>query len=290
MSSDKPFSVRYGITPEKALQVDSLDQETRTRLYNAFYESYFENIHGETDSYGYFIENSNLFHTWKTLWKEYFKGDLGYFDPSLSSMKDVIKGNFLGKEWWKCPEVIEEFLKLCSNEAPYDKFEHECNRVLESEKAELRLIKKRFVKLTSDIEIKEVKDALSNPLNEVRAQLQLALDKFSDRNSPDYRNSIKESISAVETLCKKIVGNSDGTLGRALQMIIDKKIVEIHPDMIAGFKSLYDYTSDANGIRHGLFDGKISAGYEEAKYMLISCSAFVNYLTVKAQKANILLN
>lgn len=38
------------------------------------------------------------------------------------------------------------------------------------------------------------------------------------------------------------------------------------------------YTSDEGGIRHaeGLFESNVT--FEEAKYMLVSCCAFVNYL------------
>lgn len=42
--------------------------------------------------------------------------------------------------------------------------------------------------------------------------------------------------------------------------------------------SLYGYISDANGIRHAGNIGGPSSTFEEAKFMLVSCSAFVNYL------------
>ena len=40
---------------------------------------------------------------------------------------------------------------------------------------------------------------------------------------------------------------------------------------------MYGYTSDKSGIRHnsGLDE---NTTFEEAKYMLVSCSAFLNYL------------
>lgn len=44
--------------------------------------------------------------------------------------------------------------------------------------------------------------------------LQEALEKLSPSKS-DYRNSIKESISAVECLCREITGES--TLDKALK-------------------------------------------------------------------------
>ncbi len=43
------------------------------------------------------------------------------------------------------------------------------------------------------------------------------------------------------------------------------------------FNKLYGYTSDKSGIRHnGGVDENTT--FEEAQYMLVSCSAFLNYL------------
>lgn len=40
---------------------------------------------------------------------------------------------------------------------------------------------------------------------------------------------------------------------------------------------MYGYTSDTDGIRHD-FGNDSQVYFEEAKYMLVSCSAFMNYL------------
>ena len=50
---------------------------------------------------------------------------------------------------------------------------------------------------------------------------------------------------------------------------------------------IYGYTSDEDGIRHSMLElPKIN--FEDAKYMLVSCSAFINYLKSKASKAGII--
>ena len=111
-----------------------------------------------------------------------------------------------------------------------------------------------------------------------------ALDLLSNRKSPDYRNPIKESISAVEAICKIITGKQKATLGGALKEI--EKKIKLHPALKNAFNSLYGYTNDAEGIRHALLD-KSSLSFEDAKFMLVSCSAFTNYLISKASKAGI---
>lgn len=54
--------------------------------------------------------------------------------------------------------------------------------------------------------------------------------------------------------------------------------VEIHSGLKSAFNILYGYTSDANGIRHAGDIGGPASTFEEAKFMLVSCCAFVNYL------------
>lgn len=103
---------------------------------------------------------------------------------------------------------------------------------------------------------------------------------LSDRDNPDYENSIKESISAVEAICEIITDakGKETTLGAILKKL-DKNGIVIHKALLSAFSSLYGYTSDANGIRHaGDFDGP-TASFEEAKFMLVACCAFINYLT-----------
>jgi len=116
--------------------------------------------------------------------------------------------------------------------------------------------------------------------------LKRALDLFADRESPDYRNSIKESILAVEAICQLITDNPKATLGDALKEIAKKTKVDLHGALKDAFGSLYGYTSDAEGIRHALLD-EPNLCFEDAKFMLVSCSAFINYLIAKSSKAGI---
>ena len=77
---------------------------------------------------------------------------------------------------------------------------------------------------------------------------------------------------------------SQATLGNTLKKLKANGVV-IHSAMKAGFEKMYGYTSDTDGIRHGGIDFT-NAPAEDAKYMLISCSAFVNYLVEKFAKVN----
>ena len=44
------------------------------------------------------------------------------------------------------------------------------------------------------------------------------------------------------------------------------------------FHKLYNYSSDAKGIRHAGNLGGTDSTFAEARFMLVSCCAFINYL------------
>ena len=127
---------------------------------------------------------------------------------------------------------------------------------------------------------------MQTPLDAVNIHLATVLELLSDRKSPDYRNSIKESISAVETLCKLITGNASATLGNALDLIEREGKVKIHPALKQAFDKLYGYASSADGIRHGMLK-ESDLLFEDAKFFLVACSGFVNYLLAKSAKLGI---
>ena len=117
--------------------------------------------------------------------------------------------------------------------------------------------------------------------------MRTGLEFLSDKTEPDFRNSIKESISAVEAICKKIVNDQNTTLGIALKRIQKYGAIKMHEDMKEAFQKLYGYTNDSGGIRHSLVDDDRESDFDDAKMMLVSCSAFVNYLVSKSIKAGI---
>ena len=108
-----------------------------------------------------------------------------------------------------------------------------------------------------------------------------ALELYAQRPEGDYRNSIKESISAVEAFCREKTG--ENTLGKALNKL-EQNGLETPNVLKQAFEKLYAYTNQpVAGIRHALMDdsGAYTPKAEEALFMLVSCSAFINYLNAK---------
>ncbi len=112
--------------------------------------------------------------------------------------------------------------------------------------------------------------------------LRKAFRLLSDKNHPDYKNSIKESISAIETACKIITNKPNASLGAALNELKKNKGIYIHEGLINAFEKLYGYTCDSNGIRHALYNEDEKSTFDEAKFMLVACCTFFNYLKAKS--------
>jgi hypothetical protein len=144
-----------------------------------------------------------------------------------------------------------------------------------------RVVGTEVIEITSDAEIETINKAVEDSKDNVKEHLKKAIAHYAERPNPDVRNSIKESISAVETVCRELTGES--TLGTALKKL-ESKGVKVQNLLRTAFTQLYAYTNNPDtGIRHALMDdtGDYVPTAAEAYYMLVSCSAFINYLRMK---------
>jgi len=79
-------------------------------------------------------------------------------------------------------------------------------------------------------------------------------------------------------MARELTGNPKATLGDALSML--EKNNHLHPALKKGFSTIYGYTSDEGGIRHAMLD-EPTITVTDAKFFLVSCSTFINYLKAK---------
>jgi hypothetical protein len=274
------FSERIGKKPIKTtLQIESMDSDLRNGLWNAFQLYFLEKVRSD------FISLSNFNHFFMRLWHFFLKLPLDHLDDDFTTTYGRIRKWFFEWEWYEVYDFIE-FVYQTDSPADKEAYKNFCNGVLESELSGYRFIGEHIVPITDENELKEIEQSIEiskkTIFSGVNEHLNSALTKLSDRKNPDYRNSIKESISAVEAISKIISGKSRAELGEALNII--QASIDLHPALKKGFTSIYGYTSDEGGIRHAMLE-KASCDFEDAKYMLVSCSAFVNYLIMKATKA-----
>jgi hypothetical protein len=282
------FSQRKGLKPiRETFQQNSMDNDLRIGLWNASFEIYWESVIRDVAYQSHDSYQDNRFFL-RSLWSYFYKKPLDEMPTIGQKFMQHVRQDFFNSPWNEVYDLLEAFVICYDDDSVNSRFIDYCNLVLEKELSVYRFVGNQIVEITSESEIETIENALANSLGLVRLHLQQALEHFADRKSPDYRNSIKESISAVESICKQIANNPKATLGQALSEIERQQKIATHGSLIEGFKKLYSYTSDANGIRHALMD-EPNLGAEDAKFMLVSCSAFINYLIEKAQKAGIQL-
>ncbi len=288
------FSQRIGLEPAtRSFQTDSMDWQLRNSLWNCFEMAFGTEM---SRQWQYVTAESNAGlngEVLMALWVGFFKWPLSHLPQQASlAFEQVHRWYFTEKHatWNKVYEFIEFVANLRGKQAREltDIFVRMCNGMLEREFSGYRFVGTTLTPITNKAEIAAIEEAAAlddSPLAPVSTHIEAALKLLADRKKPDYRNSMKESISAVEALCKLITGMEKATLGPALDAVA--KRVGLHPRLQQGFKALYDYTSDDHGTRHGLKDDREPDG-EDAKFMLVICSAFVNLLTEKARKSGLL--
>ena len=76
-------------------------------------------------------------------------------------------------------------------------------------------------------------------------------------------------------MARVVSGNEKATLGEALKVL--EKSGKLHTALKDAFSKLYGYTNDEHGIRHAMLDVP-DLSQADAKYFLLSCTSFVNYL------------
>jgi len=278
------FSERMGYEkPKTELQKEGMDKELRNGIWNCLTVNIFDNLSDYTvssDAANYKAKE----HLIERLWLDFFKSTIDTRPYKKRQFIEVIRDWFFKVDWTRVYDFVEFIIENNKNKRHTENFVEDLNSILKRELSAYRIVSSKVTPITSDLEIDEIEKAVDGPVNEVSKHLIRALELLSDRKNPDYRNSIKESISAVETVCKRISENPKATLGDALDQLTKSGKIKFHGAIQSAFRSLYGYTNDADGIRHSLMEEE-SLDQEDALFMLASCSAFVNYLIVKTLKS-----
>lgn len=276
----KKFSDKYGYTTvEKAFQRESVDNELRIKLWNILKVSIWDDY--EPREYSKRIRAERVDILTKRLWFHYFNKDLDTFPQFRDSYGDkgvysFLKKYFFSCQWYDVYNFLEE-LSQDPSKLLNDKTREWVNSELENHNAAYRFVDEYIAEITDKVEIAAIEEGLNTKYLPVKHHLETALKMLSDKESPDFRNSIKESISAVEAISRQITNNNSASLSDAL-----KRIENAHPALVQAFQKLYGYTSDKSGIRHSLID-ESGITYADAKFMLVACSAFISYLQMSVE-------
>src|SRR5450631_173308 len=194
-----PFSDRLGITkPRAALQIESIDEPLRNGLWQACIEHLIKPTDRTYDYDSIFIEIMSL------IYVDFFKKTTDSVPYGHAAGIQSVRSWFFSAEWWEVYNFIEFLLPIGGSI-----FSERVSEFLEREKSGYRIIDEHLVPITDRIEINSITDAIStgNRFASALEHLKTAVDLFAKKPRPDYRNSIKEAISAVESAAKIISGN-----------------------------------------------------------------------------------
>lgn len=273
----KSFSERKGIVPQRqTIQTDGMTEELRNSLWNALHLAVWESDDFLHDRHGRLPQIDDFSaHLWFKFFKKPIDERPTYANHNRSErILKIIRDYFFAAKWHELYDFLEFVVMALKKSSP--RLAEFLNTVLSTEMAAYRFIDGNLVDITDEHEKEMLEAALADTrFVGVAAHLERALALLADRKHPDYRNSIKESISAVEAIARLVSGNDKATLGEALKLL--EKGGKLHTALKDGFSKLYGYTNDKDGIRHAMLDMP-NLTQADAKYFLLSCTSFINYL------------
>lgn len=274
------FSVRFGY---EDLAADLRENDFPISLANGLWDitkmAHFTNI-AKIDDYGNIRGlHADFRHKCNVIWFNFYKQSLDEIPSSPATALATIRQKFFKPPFHKQYAFIEFMAnRFAGSDEGNLEYVQMCNSVLERERSAFRFAGKVLVKISNEVDRSEIEQSLKEGgPNGVREHIRKAAELYS-ATPPDYRNSIKESISAVESAVAHVAGKKTMGVSSGLKPLLDT--LGIHPALMQGFEKIYSYTSDERGIRHSLFDDNKST-QADARYMLVACSAFSNYLIAK---------
>lgn len=268
------FSERNNITHKKAFQIEELDEETRNRIFNQIHRCYIVYTTEKDFEWKFRIIYTNHL---KRLSNDYLL-TLGFIEEKFDFINEYIQK----AKWYEVFNLIEYIFNIESNDSEVKEgLKFNLNHIFLEEQVAYKIISWKITQITDEIEVESIEEAIAESPRVVKQHLKKSLEFLSHKTKPDYENSAKESISAVESTCRLILNDKNVTLGKALKKIEKENTIELNGSLKESFNILYGFTSSEDGVRHGSFDDK-DLGYDLAKFLLVSCSAFTNYLLAKS--------
>lgn len=221
------FSDRNRIKPENIeIQLNDFDSRTRVQFHNMLSEFYQE-VYNNDVYYGKDYIQDFFRYVMGTIYSESYDTRYCIDDDTVW---DMINNTLSNDEYHDVLTLIEgiiqywdKYLKKSSYYySPRSKkyieqsmFE-KANLYFEREYVGYRFVDGLIVPISDQHEIYAIEQTISSKYDVVREHILKANKLLADRIQPDYENSIKESISAVEALCKILTGvaGKEATLGK----------------------------------------------------------------------------
>ncbi len=279
------FSQRVGKTPiRSAFQLEELDQETRVALWNIVFQNLRELQQTQASGDVYRKVTS-------AVWVYDFIKPRDE-EPRENIVWGLVKERIQNGDWFLVMDFLESFVNHLADSGSWQSADlsqsaaESFNALFQSNLVGYRFVGQTLVTFDSEIEVEALNQGLKDSIPAIgaNAHLKRAIELFSDRKSPDYANSVKESISAIEALLRQLTGV--GTFGKAILQLKPAGL-DIHPGLTSAWSKMYGWASEAEGIRHG-GEKPSEVSQALAKYVLVSSSAFISLICEEARSKKLL--
>ncbi len=211
MARDRRFSERIGVTPIKTeIQIRSMDEALRNTLWNLLTLHCWDKLKDHAPGYSVPATRAGVF--FQRTWVGFLKWRLDEKPHNNVQALKVLREQFFTWTW----DEVYDFIEFTAQHYPFrdverDDFLGGLNLVLERELSGYRFVGGVLTPITSAEELASIEEGLNltDKFAPVRSHLQQSLILLSDRQTPDYRNSVKESICAVEALVQIVYASGE---------------------------------------------------------------------------------
>jgi hypothetical protein len=280
MARIQSFAERMGVESAPALGLQEICEPLRVAVWNYCHGWLFPTGSGQWKRY------QNLMHVlYEHLGTPTTSIPHGAFDGRDAIYKWLITATWTG--FYGFVELLPFLYGMIQDYRRDERLEEArltINEVLEQHGSPYRMAtNQQLIPLTSEQELAEVRNAATTS-----GRFQLAAKHISDalahiarRPEPDYKDSIKQSFCAVESAVWIAIGEKP-RFAVALKKF--EEMHALHGSLTQMIDKLHGYASDEEGVRHGATETS-PVGEAEARMMLVTCSAIVNYIVRKAEKS-----
>jgi hypothetical protein len=278
-----------GATPPPSLKHDELSADLQTSVWNLCLPWLFPPVSDEEDRARYMRLMSPLYR--EMHWP------IHQIPWHSSDARKLVADHVLGPSisytrFYQFAEFIPVLHALTADpqrasstdrERLYETARVALNDVLEQEGSPYRMAVNELVPITSEEELAAVRKASSTPAPFELAgeHIDEALAHLARRPDPNYHDCITQAFKAVESVLWVAIDDKP-KIPEAIRRF-QEKFGPMHGAVGQLIEKLHGYASDEEGVRHAATEATV-VGEAEARLMLVSCSAMMNFLIRKALK------
>jgi AbiJ N-terminal domain 4 len=283
MPRRQSFGERMGAIPAPNLQLDQLSNDLQVSVWNLCQEWMFPWRQEQWQLY-----QNMMVALYRELRRPAHEVPHNSAEAKTTIARHILNPDIGWTDFYKFVEFIPILATMLvagesQKVAAFERMRAAINDVLEQEGSPYRMTVNELAPITNEQELLEVRRAVA-----AAAPFQLAADHISaslahlaHRPSPNYHDCAKQAFSAVESTLWIAIQDKP-KIPQAVRKF-EEKFGKIHGALSQLIEKLHGYASDEEGVRHGATEAA-TVGEAEARLMLVSCSAMMNFLIRKALK------